>query len=99
MAALTKGTGTILLIDDEEMIVDTGEELLMELGYKVLVARSGTEALDVYASKNDSIDLVIMDMIMPGMFIAGEIQSKENRVLALPSEAIITVDKEIQYVT
>ena len=67
MAALKKGTGTILLIDDEEMIVDTGEELLMELGYKVLVARSGTEALDVYASKNDFIDLVIMDMIMPGM--------------------------------
>ena len=67
MAALTKGTGTILLIDDEEMIIDIGEELLVELGYKVLVARSGLEALEVYAEKHETIDLVIMDMIMPGM--------------------------------
>ena len=67
IAALTKGTGTILLIDDEEMIIDIGEELLVELGYKVLAARSGPEALDVYAKKYESIDLVIMDMIMPGM--------------------------------
>ncbi len=67
IAALTKGTGTILLIDDEEMIIDIGEELIVELGYKVLVARSGPEALDVYAKKYKSIDLVIMDMIMPGM--------------------------------
>jgi PAS domain S-box-containing protein len=67
MEDLTKGTGTLLLIDDEEMIIDIGEELLVELGYNVLVARSGAEALDIYAKKYDSIDLVIMDMIMPGM--------------------------------
>jgi signal transduction histidine kinase len=67
MAAITKGTGTILLIDDEEMIIDIGEELLMELGYKVLIAQSGSEALVVYADNAESIDLVIMDMIMPGM--------------------------------
>ena len=67
MVALTKGSGTILLIDDEEMIIDIGEELLVELGYKVLVARGGLEALDVYAKTHESIDLVIMDMIMPGM--------------------------------
>ena len=67
MAALTKGTGTILLIDDEEMIIDIGQELLVELGYKVLVARSGLEALDIYAKNHEKIDLVIMDMIMPGM--------------------------------
>jgi PAS domain S-box-containing protein len=67
MATITKGTGTILLIDDEEMIIDIGEELLMELGYKVLIAQSGSEALVVYADNAESIDLVIMDMIMPGM--------------------------------
>ena len=59
MAAITKGTGTILLIDDEEMIIDIGEELLMELGYKVLIAQSGSEALVVYADNAESIDLVI----------------------------------------
>ena len=61
------GTGTILLIDDEEMIIKVGEELLHELGYEVLSARSGQEAIELYQKNADKIDLVIMDMIMPGM--------------------------------
>ena len=61
------GTGTILLIDDEEMIIKVGEELLQELGYDVLAARSGQEAIELYEKNADKIDLVIMDMIMPGM--------------------------------
>jgi signal transduction histidine kinase/ActR/RegA family two-component response regulator len=65
--ALVKGTGTILLIDDEEMIIKVGVELLKELGYEVLSARSGPEAIEVYEKNADKIDLVIMDMIMPGM--------------------------------
>jgi PAS domain S-box-containing protein len=65
--AMVMGTGTILLIDDEEMIIKVGAELLKELGYKVLSARSGQEAIDVYENNTDKIDLVIMDMIMPGM--------------------------------
>ncbi len=62
-----KGTGTILLIDDEKMILDVGLELLEELGYTVLSAMSGQEAIDVFQKDQDNIDLVIMDMIMPGM--------------------------------
>ncbi len=61
------GTGTILLIDDEETIIKVGEELLRELGYEVLAARSGQEAIELYQKNADKIDLVIMDMIMPGM--------------------------------
>ena len=61
------GTGTILLIDDEEMIIKVGVELLQELGYEVLSARSGQEAIELYQKNADKIDLVIMDMIMPGM--------------------------------
>jgi PAS domain S-box-containing protein len=64
---VTMGTGTILLIDDEEMIIKVGEELLQELGYEVLSARSGHEAIELYQKNADKIDLVIMDMIMPGM--------------------------------
>ena len=64
---LIKGTGTILLIDDEKMILDVGLELLEELGYTVLSAMSGQEAIDVFQKDQDNIDLVIMDMIMPGM--------------------------------
>jgi signal transduction histidine kinase len=66
-AMLVKGTGTILLIDDEKMILEVGLELLEELGYTVLSAMSGQEAIDVFQKDQDNIDLVIMDMIMPGM--------------------------------
>jgi two-component system cell cycle sensor histidine kinase/response regulator CckA len=66
-AMLIKGTGTILLIDDEKMILNVGLELLEELGYTVLSAMSGQEAIDVFQKDQDNIDLVIMDMIMPGM--------------------------------
>ena len=67
IVTVSKGSGTILLIDDEEMIIKVGEELLQELGYKVLVARSGQGAIKLYKKNTDKIDLVIMDMIMPGM--------------------------------
>ena len=63
----SKRFGTILLIDDERMILDVGCELLEELGYTVLSAVSGKEALEIFKKNSNKIDLVIMDMIMPGM--------------------------------
>jgi two-component system cell cycle sensor histidine kinase/response regulator CckA len=62
-----KGTETILLVDDEEMILEIGRDLLNAMGYKVQTARSGTEAVQLYKGEKDSIDLVILDMIMPEM--------------------------------
>ncbi len=62
-----KGDETLLLVDDEEMIIEVGEEILQALGYKVLPAVSGKEALKIYQNKKDSIAMVILDMIMPGM--------------------------------
>jgi len=67
LATIMRGHETILLIDDEEMIIEVGQELLEELGYTVFVARSGHEAVEIYRQKCDGIDLVIMDMIMPNM--------------------------------
>jgi len=64
---LSKKFGTILLIDDEKMILDLGCELLEELGYTVLSALSGKDALEIFKKNSKKIDLVIMDMIMPGM--------------------------------
>jgi len=61
------GTETILLVDDEKMILEVGQEMLKEMGYDVLAAGSGREALDVYRNNQDKIALVILDMIMPGM--------------------------------
>jgi signal transduction histidine kinase len=61
------GTETILLVDDENFIIDVGEKLLNKMGYKVLTARSGKEAIEIYEKNKDEIDIVILDMIMPGI--------------------------------
>jgi PAS domain S-box-containing protein len=62
-----KGSGTILLVDDEDMILDIGSDILASLGYRPLLAKSGKEAIDVYRQNKDRIDMVILDVIMPGM--------------------------------
>ena len=64
---ITKTTGTILLVDDEDMILEVEKELLEVLGHEVLTARDGKEAVEVYKKKGDKIDLVLMDMVMPNM--------------------------------
>jgi len=61
------GSGTILLVDDEDIILDVGVKLLGTLGYEVLAAKSGEEALRIYQSRKSEIILVILDMIMPHM--------------------------------
>jgi two-component system, cell cycle sensor histidine kinase and response regulator CckA len=61
------GTETILLVDDEKIILDVNRELLESMGYKVYAAGSGQEAIAVYMEKRNEIALVILDMIMPGI--------------------------------
>ncbi|MDD5169450.1 MAG: response regulator [Syntrophales bacterium] len=62
-----RGKETILVIDDEEIILTVTKELLGRLGYQVITAGSGREGLDLYRSKRGEIALVLLDMIMPGM--------------------------------
>ncbi len=64
---IVTGAGTILLVDDEDMIIDIGKALIEELGYRVLVARSGREAIRIYREKGAEIDLVVLDVVMPDM--------------------------------
>jgi len=64
---ILKGAETILLVDDEEMIITVAVRMMKRLGYKVLVAMSGEEAVKIYREKMSEIDMVIVDMIMPGM--------------------------------
>jgi two-component system cell cycle sensor histidine kinase/response regulator CckA len=64
---LVRGTGTILLVDDEEMIHEVTKTILERLGYEVLTARSGKETIDIYRKAGDRIEMVILDMIMPDM--------------------------------
>lgn len=61
------GTETILLVDDEEVLLDIEKELLQRLGYQVLTASSGEEALRVLIAHGKDIRLVILDLIMPGL--------------------------------
>ena len=61
------GSETILLVDDEEMILEVTSEMLRQLGYEVLVAYRGEEAIEKYTAKGSAIDAVILDMIMPDM--------------------------------
>lgn len=61
------GPKTVLLVDDEDVILNVGSEILQELGYRVITARSGKEALKIYSAKKDQIDIVVLDMIMPDM--------------------------------
>ncbi len=64
---LSKGSETVLLVDDEVMIIDVASQLLEKLGYKVYTAASGQEAIDIYKKQADDIGIVILDVIMPGM--------------------------------
>ena len=65
--AVVKGSGTILLVDDEQMILDVGAQMLENLGYEVLTAPNGKEAVTIFECNQDRIVLVILDMIMPVM--------------------------------
>jgi CheY-like chemotaxis protein len=60
------GRETVLLIDDEEMILDVGAKFLKELGYRVITANGGKKGIECYEKHKDSIDMVILDMIMSG---------------------------------
>ncbi len=64
---LIRGTETVLLVDDENIILEVGKELFENLGYRVLTAKNGKEAIDIYIKEQGRIDLVVLDMIMPGM--------------------------------
>jgi two-component system cell cycle sensor histidine kinase/response regulator CckA len=61
----SRGKGTVLLVDDEEMIIDVGSRMLAKLGFEVLTARNGSEAVAVYRKHRNEIDLVLLDIVMP----------------------------------
>jgi CheY-like chemotaxis protein len=64
---LSPGSGTVLLIDDEELIRITAKDLLESLGYTVLIAVNGEAGIKVFSEKMDQVNIIILDMIMPVM--------------------------------
>jgi len=61
------GSGTLLIVDDEEMVLNIGVKQLEKLGYHVLAAKSGREAVECFSKNHHEIGLVILDLVMPGM--------------------------------
>ncbi|MFH1350135.1 MAG: PAS domain S-box protein [Pseudomonadota bacterium] len=61
------GSETILLVDDEENIRDLGQNMLARFGYTVITAQEGESAIELYQKGKNRVDLVILDLIMPGM--------------------------------
>ena len=62
---LPEGTETILIVDDQETVWDFLIEALQKLGYSVLLAENGLDAVEIYGNNPGQIDLVLLDMIMP----------------------------------
>jgi PAS domain S-box-containing protein len=76
---ISTGTETVLLVDDEAMIIDIGFQLLDKMGYKVLTAHSGKEAIQIYKQNATRVAMVILDLIMPGMG-GGEVYDRLKEV-------------------
>ena len=64
---IQRGKGTILLVDDEPNVLQVGREMLEAIGYRLLTAGSGPEAVNIYRQNRDMIDLVVLDVVMPEM--------------------------------
>jgi signal transduction histidine kinase/ActR/RegA family two-component response regulator len=88
-APIWQGQGeTILLVEDEPAVLETNKTMLQHLGYQVLTAANGREALAVYTAYQDTIDLVLSDMVMPDMegealFNTLKAQNPEIRVVMM----------------
>ncbi len=64
---IEKGKETLLLVDDEPLILEVSKEMLEALGYTVLTAKGGKEAIETFKAHKRRIDMVILDMVMPDM--------------------------------
>ena len=62
-----QGAGTILVVDDEEMVREATRKMLEYFGYNALLAQDGNEAVEIFRSSAASISLVLLDLTMPGL--------------------------------
>ncbi len=93
------GTETILLVDDEEMVLYLTREMLQRLGYTVFSAGSGVEAMRIYKQQQGRIDLVILDMIMPvlgGAELFLRLKAEDAGIKALLSTGYSLSDQAIE---
>jgi len=80
------GTETVLIADDEQMLRSMVEAVLKESGYTVFIARDGREAVAIYETHAEAIDLVILDIMMPflnGVEVHDEIKKRNPEALIM----------------
>lgn len=94
-----RGTETILVVDDESLLLTMAETILSEFGYKVLPANSAQKALAILAQPGTTVDLIITDMVMPGMGGRELIGRVREQGLEMPvlctSGYVVTEDKKL----
>ena len=92
------GTGTILVVDDESLLLTMADTILSDFGYKVLTASSGLKALDLLANPTNQVSLVITDLVMPGMggreLIERIRQTEPTLAIICTSGYVLTEDKQ-----
>jgi len=89
----TNNDSTVLLIDDEKVVIEICEMMLLRLGHKVFKAYSGSEALKIFEDYGNQIDLIISDMFMPemdGKELVGELRKIDHHVKVLLSSGALT---------
>ena len=64
---LSTGNEMILVVDDEKPLLETGEAILNQFGYDTLTAESGEVAIKIFKKDQEKIDLVLLDLVMPGI--------------------------------
>lgn len=87
-AVLKPGTGTVLVVDDEPLVLAFAEQGLRRLGYEVLVAESGQKALEIYRQRGPEISWVLLDVIMPevsGIEICRQLRAINPQVQVIAS--------------
>ncbi|NTW65020.1 MAG: response regulator [Nitrospirae bacterium] len=95
-----RGRGTVLLVDDEEIVRTACGKMLESLGYSVITAVDGREALDIYRERSDTIDLVLLDMTMPhmdGMETSRELRRHDPKARVIISSGYTVQDIESRF--
>ena len=93
-----RGTGTVLVVDDEGLVLTMAETILSEFGYKVLMANSGQKALALLGQTEAKVDLVITDLVMPGMGgreLAERIRQLDARLPVMPTSGYVLSEDQV----
>ncbi len=66
-ASAWQGSGTVLIVDDEKTVIDVGKRMLEKIGFSVITAGDGQEAVEIFRGRSNEIDCVLLDLTMPRM--------------------------------